>query len=151
MVLDVGTKDGQFPSWLERIGYSALGIEIDDEYVKYAQSKERPVRKGDACNLDFPDESFNVVFAHHVQGLCPDYMKSYMEMFRTAKCDGYIVTCNQVPGNPRKHFSLVNSSNEIREMLKLFKHEVVYFDYWQKGTGKREDELVTIVRKKCLT
>lgn len=53
MVLDTGTKDGQFPQWLEDIGYSAMGIEIDDRYVEYAQSKERPVIEGDICNIEY--------------------------------------------------------------------------------------------------
>jgi hypothetical protein len=29
----------------------------------------------------------------------------------------------------------------------IYKHEVVYFDYWKKGTGKREDELVVILKR----
>lgn len=87
-----------------------------------------------------------------MQGLCPDYSKSYFEMIRSTKPGGYIVTCNQVPGNPKKHFSLVNSPKVIESMIeqvsRIYPVETIYFDYWQRGTGQREDELVIILKRK---
>jgi ubiquinone/menaquinone biosynthesis C-methylase UbiE len=102
--------------------------------VSYAQEKDRPVIKDDITNISCQDEFYNVVFSHHVLGLCPDYQKAYDEMLRVCKRDGFVITCNSVPGNPKKHYSLVNSAHEVLDMLhfihsNIYKHEVVYFDY----------------------
>ncbi len=110
-MLDAGTKDAQFPQWLNSQNFIALGLEIDPNYIKYAESKERPIKHGDICNIDFPNNSFDVIFAHHVLGLCPSYKKAYQEMLRVA--NKYIVTLNQVPGNPKKHYSLINNKEEV--------------------------------------
>lgn len=142
-VLDCGTKDGQFVNWLNQLNLDAFGIEIDDRYVEYAQNKRRNVCKGDICDIRFSDNFFDIVFAHHVQGLCPDYKKSYQEMLRVAHPHGFIITCNQIPGNPKKHYSLINSPAQVKEILQdCPDHKIIYFNYWQK-----EDEFVVILQK----
>ena len=145
-ILDCGTKDGQFTEYLNEQHHDAIGIEIDPNYIEYAQSKNRPVEKGDICNIHFDDNTFDVVYAHHVMGLCPDYKKAIQEMIRVSI--DYVVFLNQVPGNPNKHFSLVRSHLEIERMLKECPdHDIIYFDYWRKGQKAMEDELVVILRK----
>ena len=141
-VLDCGTKDGQFTAWLEKQGYDSIGIEIDDQYVKYAQSKNRNVIKGDICNIKYKAKTFNVTFAHHVMGLVPDYQKSIKEMIRVTKQNGIIIFCNQIPGNPRKHYCLVKSVDELSNMInECQKHKKIFFDYWRK------DEHVSILKR----
>lgn len=128
-VLDCGTKDGQFPQWLVEQGFDAIGIEIADSYVKYAQDKGRPVVKGDVCNLSYEDESFDFIFSHHLLGLVEDYYKGLSEMFRVTKVGGYMVTLNSIPGNPKKHYNYIKSMDTIYEYLKreeMNPHEVVF-------------------------
>lgn len=141
-ILDCGTKDGQFVQWLNEQGHETTGIEIDEQYVKYAQGKDRNVIHGDICNINFPFGSFDVVFAHHVMGLCPNYQKAIEEMIRVVKLNGVVIFLNQIPGNPRKHYSLVNSPEELNEMLNnCKKHTVIFNDFW------RTDEHVTILKR----
>ena len=142
-VLDIGTKDGQFTQWLCEQGHDCTGIEIDPNYVEYAQSKGRNVEEGDVCNLKSKALTYDIVFAHHVLGLCPDYQKAIQEMVRVTKQNGIIIFLNQIPGNPKKHFSLVQSPEEVEKMLNTCsRHDVVYFDFW------RNDEHVTILKRK---
>jgi SAM-dependent methyltransferase len=125
-VLDCGTKDGQFPEYLVGKGYDTLGIEISKPYVEYAQGRGRPVEYGDVCNLELiTDRSYNVAFAHHLLGLVPDYSTAYAEMIRVVKAGGYIVTLDNIPGNPRKHYQIVETQERLMEIIQ---NAMVQFD-----------------------
>jgi ubiquinone/menaquinone biosynthesis C-methylase UbiE len=140
-VLDCGTKDGQFPEWLNEIGCDqSIGIEISKPYVNYAKSKKRPVIWGNVCDIDFEDNSFDVVFSHHLLGLTPDYYKALSEMYRVTR--KYMVTLNDVPGNPRKHYSYISSPNIYYKFIEEFKPEVIFNDYWRK-----DKEWVMLIKK----
>lgn len=151
-VLDCGTKDGQFPQWLRDIGIKdALGIEISQDYIYYARNdKNRPVIYGDVCNM--PEEwsdRFTVVFSHHLLGLTPDYRKGLDEMWRVTEPGGYIITLNDVPGNPKKHYSLIEDATVFDEFIAepaddTFFNEVLYNGYWKQKFPK---EWVMIIRK----
>jgi ubiquinone/menaquinone biosynthesis C-methylase UbiE len=129
-VLDCGTKDGQFPEWLLETAENvkeAVGIEISPDYVKYAQEKGRPVVYGDVCNL--PEEwteKFDVVFSHHLLGLTPDYWKGLSEMYRVTKQGGYMVTLNDVPGNPRKHYSYIEDETIFGKFVDENHANIIY-------------------------
>lgn len=151
-VLDCGTKDGQFPEWLlkEEGVKEAVGIEIADSYVTYAINRGRPVEKGDVCNLQFPDNEFDVVFSHHLLGLVEDYFKAMAEMFRVIKPGGYFITLNDVPGNPRKHYSFVEDIKVINGFLErpeLNPHNMIYYGPSQRYTGKANNELIIFMQK----
>lgn len=153
LVLDCGTKDGQFPQYLIGEGYEALGIEISKPYVKYAQDRGRPVEYGDVCNLeDIPDRTYNVAFAHHLLGLVPDYEKAYVEMMRVVKAGGYVVTLDNIPGNPRKHFQIVESKEQLHEIIKDAKLqfdvdiETIFFDEFPLRQ-EHGDEFLVVMQK----
>ena len=148
-VLDVGTKDGQFTAYFDdKPGFECIGIELADDYVKYAQDKGRNVIKGDVCNLDFEDNHFDVVFSHHVLGLTPDYKKAIQEMYRVCKSGGIITSLNHIPGNKRKHFSYIESPKIIKGWLTedWFDGEIIFFDYspWK---GVESKEFIFILQK----
>ena len=42
-VLDVGTKDAQFPEWLIEQSIEAMGIEYSEPYVKYAKENIKKI------------------------------------------------------------------------------------------------------------
>ncbi len=51
-VLDVGTRDGFAVELFRSIGFAnSLGVELFEDYVKYAQSKGRNVEQGDIHQL----------------------------------------------------------------------------------------------------
>lgn len=139
-VLDCGTKDGQFVEYLNEDDIEALGIDISEPYVKYAKEKGRNVDFGNVCNMHFFDNSFDIVFSHHLLGLTSNYFKGLSEMFRV--CSKYMVTLNDVPGNKKKHFSYIESPNVYNEWLKEpeFKNcKIIYSGrntYWKQGKNE---------------
>lgn len=144
-VLDVGTKDGQFPEWLNTQGIDCLGIEISDNYVNYAQKKNRNVKYGDVCNLSSKWENkFDVVFSHHLLGLVPDYWVGLCEMYKVTKPGGYMITLNQVPGNRKKHFSYIDSPDIFGKFTMINKCNIIYNDYVDLGFP---NEWVYIIQK----
>lgn len=130
-VLDCGTKDGKFPEYLHTQNIAAIGIEYSDSYVEYSQNLGRPVIKGDVCNLDFDDNKFDFVFSHHLHGLTSDYWKALQEMFRVSK--KYMIALNQVPGNPKKHYSYIDSSKIFHDFIEENKCKVLWNDYLDTG------------------
>lgn len=146
-VLDIGTKDAQFPEWLREQGIMGLGLEYSEEYVRYAINKGRPVKYGNACDMEFDDGVFDFVFSHHVHGLLPDYAKGIEEMMRVT--NKYMICLNQVPGNKRKHFSYIDSPQLFHNFVDHGMHtvgpfEVLYNDYLDTGYG---NEWVLFVKK----
>jgi SAM-dependent methyltransferase len=135
-VLDVGTKDGQFPTWLEEIGYKAIGIEISKPYVEYAQSKKRHVEYGNVCNLKYEDNYFDMVFSHHVLGLTSDIKKALSEMYRVSK--RYIISLAEVPGNKKKHYSYIDSPQIFHDFVEHTKCTVLYNNYLPETGYKNE-------------
>jgi len=142
-VLDVGTKDGQFVDYLINNSIDALGIEYSKPYVKYAQEKGRNVKFGDACDLEFEDGSYDFVFSHHVLGLVSNYRKALDEMYRVT--NRYMLVLNQVPGNPRKHYSYINSPQIFHNFVEDTGCKVIYNDYLDTGF---QNEWVIFVEKK---
>jgi SAM-dependent methyltransferase len=122
-VLDCGTKDGQFPEYLIDKVDGVIGTEVSQPYIDYARERERPVIYDDVCDIDFEDNSFDLVFSHHLLGLTSDYMKALEEMYRVTKPGGYMITLNNVPGNPKKHYSYIDSP-------------LIYFDFIEKHPCK---------------
>ena len=146
-ILDVGTKDGQFVEFLRHDDFkNVIGIDVSMDYVEYAQSLDRPVRYGDVCNL--PDDwsgRFDYVFSHHVLGLTPDYHKALDEMWRVTKQGGYMITLNDCPGNPKKHYSLITDSIIFDNFTVDNKDvDILFNDYW---SDKYPKEWVMMLRK----
>ena len=148
-VLDCGTKDGQFPEWLLDQGVrGAIGLEFSHKYVKYAKERGRPVVWGDVCDLDFGADIYDFVFSHHLLGLTADYRKGLDEMFRVTKPGGYMITLNDVPGNPKKHFSYIEDDNVFDDFLVNHNDEIDTI-YWNEHWGKvSPKEYVLFVRKR---
>ncbi len=143
-VLDVGTKDCQFPEMLNKADYikDALGIEIADSYIEYAKSKNRPIMKGDACDLPFKDNSWDIVFSHHLLGLVKDNKKALEEMLRVSK--KYVITLANIPGNPKKHYSYIRNLSTVSKWLEEMSCEVLYVG---KTIFCRGDEKVIFLKK----
>jgi SAM-dependent methyltransferase len=144
-ILDVGTKDGQFPTWLEEIGYKAIGIEISKPYVEYAQSKKRHVEYGDVCNLKYEDNTFDMVFSHHVLGLTSDIKKALSEMYRVSK--RYIISLAEVPGNKKKHYSYIDSPQIFHDFVEHTKCTVLYNNYLPE-TGYKNEWVIFVEKGK---
>jgi len=144
-VLDCGAKDGQFPEWLKDMVTESLGIEISEPYVNYCKERNRPVVYGDVCNLpqDWSNK-WDFVFSHHLLGLTPDYWKGLTEMFRCTAPGGYMLTLNDVPGNPKKHYSLIEDDSIFQKFIEGHECEVIFNGRWNENFEK---EWVLYVKK----
>lgn len=93
-ILDVGCGTGVATKFLQKFG-DVEGIDISEEAVRFCQ--ERGVSKariGDACNLPYQNEQFDLVVAADVLEHIDDDVSVMQEMCRVLKKDGYlIVTC----------------------------------------------------------
>jgi len=141
-VLDVGTKDAQFPEFLREQGIMGIGLEYSESYVRYALNKGRPIAYGNACDMEFDDNSFDYVFSHHLHGLLPDYLIGLQEMFRVTK--KYMIALNQVPGNKKKHFSYIDSQQIYYDFIDSVDCGVLYNDYLDTGFS---NEWVILLKK----
>jgi SAM-dependent methyltransferase len=66
-ILDIGCGQGPALDMLREKGYSAsVGVTLNEEDVRICRGKGHDVRKMDQSFLDFPDESFDFVWARHV-------------------------------------------------------------------------------------
>jgi ubiquinone/menaquinone biosynthesis C-methylase UbiE len=141
-VLDCGTKDCQQPMWLQEQGFDAIGLEYSENYVKYALSKNRPIVHGNVCEMEFEDNSFDIVTAHHLLGLVPDNLKALQEMYRVSS--GYVLNLSECPGNPKKHFSYMPDNKLFNQFINSVDCEVIYNDYLDTGI---KNEYVIFIRK----
>lgn len=63
-VLDIGCGCGRTTSYLDENGFKVIGFDITEEMIDYAKKKFPKIdfRVGDACKMDFKDNSFDVAF-----------------------------------------------------------------------------------------
>jgi len=79
-----------------------VGIDISAGMIAKATKKAARLRNGreislavmDACNLDFPDNSFDAVVSSYVITVVPDPVKACREIFRVCKPGGQILVVN---------------------------------------------------------
>ena len=101
--LEIGCGTGLFTRKIsESTKCKIIAIDISEDLLKIAKDKIATVdfRTGDAMNLDFTDNMFDVVFGssvlHHL-----DMEKTYNEMFRVLKPGGRIVFAEPNMLNPQ--------------------------------------------------
>ena len=93
-VLDVGCGlGGPCRMLADEHGCRTTGIDLSNEYIKTATELSKLVklndkttfRQGDAANLPFDNNNFDVVWTQHVQMNIPDKKKFYAEINRVLK------------------------------------------------------------------
>lgn len=83
-VLDVGCGTGFTQSMFESLGVKYEGVALGED-VAVAQGLGRNVKKMDFSFLDYPDESFDLVFSRHSAEHSPFPLLSLMEWHRVSK------------------------------------------------------------------
>jgi len=110
-VLNVGGSAGAIDNFLANHTNRVVGIDIDDDAIKYAQ--EHFVRDNlefqvaDALSLPFDDMSFDVVICSHVYEHVPDPVQMFVEIHRVLRPDGicYFSAGNRLMWN-EPHYNL---------------------------------------------
>ena len=99
-VLDVGCGTGTFLEFYRNDG-DACGVDLNPENISYCQEKGLNAQVGSAFDLDFPDESFDVVHASHLLHIFPSdqAVQCLRECCRVLKPKGSLVisTHNSFP------------------------------------------------------
>ena len=96
-VLDIGCGlGGPCRMLADEYNCQATGIDLSNEYIRTAKELSKLVRldsktsfiQGDAANLPFDDNTFDVVWTQHVQMNIPGKEKLYSEISRVLKLGG---------------------------------------------------------------
>jgi len=92
-VLDVGTSTGANLRLLRDLGFQAAdGLDFSQEAIRYCREKGLGVvRQGDACDMPFADESFNLVLATDIIEHVDDDMKALREIGRVLGPGGRVL------------------------------------------------------------
>ncbi|HUY27536.1 MAG TPA: methyltransferase domain-containing protein [Candidatus Binataceae bacterium] len=121
-VLEVGVGTGMsldaFPPYVQLVGIDPSEAMLAHAHEKIRDNNWRhiEVKKGDALNLEFPDNSFDDVVSFHVITVVPDPVRMMNEMVRVCKPGGRIVVVNHFAStNPILYFlnTLINPLTKL--------------------------------------
>lgn len=93
-MLEVGCGTGHWSEYFSRKGFKVTGVDISEKMVEVAGKKEIPgcsFQAGDAENLDFFDNSFDIAAAVTVLEFVQDSERVVSEMARCVKPDGKLL------------------------------------------------------------
>lgn len=106
-VLDVGSGVGGSSRCLAReFGCRVTGIDLTDEYCRVAAMLSERIglsalvsyQQGDALNLPFANDTFDVVWTEHAAMNIPNKARLYLEMYRVLKPGGTLAIYDILAG-----------------------------------------------------
>lgn len=113
-VLDVGTGTGNVAIPAAKVGASVTGLDLTPEMLDKAHARARAAGAqvewvlGDAEQLPFPDESFDVVLSTFGVQFAPDQQRAAAELLRVCRPGGRIGLCCWTPeGVAGRYISLL--------------------------------------------
>ena len=140
-ILDVGTGTGFFAVLLAQQGHRVEGIDLTPAMLEEARTlaKQRNLdiafREMDAQNLDYPNDSFDVVISRNLTWTLPDPERAYAEWFRVLKPGGVLLnfdadyashvrshsTQNRkvAPGSPYGHVGMTEALQQENDDITL--------------------------------
>ncbi len=95
--IDIGTGRGQFAVYLAQLGFSVTGIDLSENMIYQARENAKKsalsinFKTQDAENLQFNDNTFDVVVSRNLLWTLPDPGKAVKEWRRVLKPGGTIV------------------------------------------------------------
>ena len=104
--LDVGFGTGYSLGKFKELGINATGITIDEQEVTAANALGYNVRLMDMAFLDFPDNSFDLVWCRHAIEHSPMPVIALLEFYRVLKVNGFMYI--EVPSDQGIHLENTN-------------------------------------------
>ena len=90
-VLEVGCGTGLIMNGIKDVAKSMVGIDISPGMLEEARKRGFTVTEGDAQQLPFDDESFDLAYSYKVLAHVPDIKKAMREMTRVLRPGGLLV------------------------------------------------------------
>jgi len=136
-VLDVGSGVGGASRFLAlEYGCRVTGLDLSDEYCRVAQSlanrlgldSQVAYLQGNALDMPFEDNSFDIVWTQHATMNIADKAKLYSEIARVLRPNGYFAMYDvlagpvsplyyPVPWAPDSSISFLTTPHNLRELL----------------------------------
>ncbi len=155
-ILDIGTGPGVISIALADMGHTVTAVDLSDEMLARAKENAEHIgvdiafRKGDAENLPFEDNSFDVVVNRWVLWTIPSPDKALSEWYRVLKPGGRVLYIDgnwYSPGktpyqNAWKQFS--NLLTAVTEMKNPWKHDYrkpVIQELWSTHASRPDDDI----------
>jgi len=99
-LLDVGCGTGHWSRFFNALGYEVQGIDISEEMIRTAKEISPGCRfdVGSACDLPFPDASFDITASITALEFIPDQAAAVREMARCTRSGGIMLigTLNRI-------------------------------------------------------
>jgi SAM-dependent methyltransferase len=163
-VLDVGSGVGGPSRCIARhFGCPVTGIDLTDEYCRVAEMLAERVGlsdlvtylQGDALDLRFPDDEFDVVWTQHTAMNVAEKLRFYQEMFRVLKHGGALAIYDILTGPTSSvHFpvpwarsqetSFLVTPEELRRLLENSGFTIVS---WQDTTSLARAWLSSLAKR----
>ena len=120
-ILDIGTAEGAMLSSIKKKfpQTECIGLEYSQELIEMNQDKNIKIIQGDAQNLPFEDNSFNVVIATAVIEHLSQPSKLLSESYRVLKRDGILILTTPDPFFDRIAEILSREETEHQETFNL--------------------------------
>ena len=144
-ILDVGTGAGFFAILLSKLGHNVIGIDTSSKMIDEAQKNilqfncHAEFINMNAQELNFDDESFDVVISRNLTWTLPDAMTAYREWTRVLKIDGMLINFDSDYGD--KNFldestcakgevenKMLIECNDIKNNLRISTHKRPIWD-----------------------
>jgi len=123
-ILDIGTGSGFFPFLLCEHGHHVTGIDITPSMIAEAKQLADKLHSKaqflvmDAENLDFPDESFDVILSRNLTWTLPNPRRAYQEWNRVLRPGGILLNFD---GN----YGVADFTGEAQELPETFADQAV--------------------------
>ena len=117
IVLDVGCGQGPALSWLAEHGYRAIGITINEEDLEVCKRKGFEVYGMDQSFLDFPDQTFDLLWVRHCieHSIFPYFTLS--EFYRVLKPGAVLYLEVPIPDTPCGHETNMNHYSVLNNVM----------------------------------
>lgn len=148
-ILDAGCGAGFFSVLLAKEGHTVTGIDLTENMVTLAKrlAEEEHVSCNfemmDAQNLDFADESFDMIISRNLTWTLPDAKRAYAEWLRVLVPGGSLLNfdadygkdnCADKANLPEHHAhnllgdDMLRECEEIKQQLDITRHKRPYWD-----------------------
>ena len=140
-ILDVGTGTGFFAILMAKLGHRVTGIDLTPAMLEEASALAEHLglaitfRQMDAQNLEFPDESFDVVLSRNLTWTLPEPEQAYAQWHRVLKPGGLLLNfdadyaanvrsestqnCSVAPDSPYGHVGMTEALVEENNAITL--------------------------------